>query len=232
MPQRRRCALGAGLSGVSHGPWRDAFLAADLGFAALEVETDSFTVLMGAHGGQPGVVLIAGTGSIAEALRADGTRATVGGWGFRVDDEGSGGWLGLQAVRHGLAAFDGRIHPGPLARRVWMHCGDEREALQQWCSSAGQFECAQLARAVFDCEGSDPRQRACWSRPPWRWRNSRSRSTRAAGCRWPWPAASANGWRRAWAFVRSRIVPARSGPLEGALMLARAAARKETEAVG
>ena len=33
-------------------------------------------------------------------------------------------------------------------------------------------------------------------------------------------------------FVRSRIVPARSGPLEGALMLARAAARKEMEAVG
>ena len=53
VPQRRRCALGAGLSGVSHGLRRDAFLAADPGFAALEVETDSFTVLMGAHGGQP-----------------------------------------------------------------------------------------------------------------------------------------------------------------------------------
>jgi glucosamine kinase len=45
---------GRRISGVSHGRWRDAFLAGDPGFAALEAETDSFTVLMGAHGGQPG----------------------------------------------------------------------------------------------------------------------------------------------------------------------------------
>ena len=37
VPPGERCALAAGLSGVSHGPWRDAFLARDPGFAALEV---------------------------------------------------------------------------------------------------------------------------------------------------------------------------------------------------
>jgi glucosamine kinase len=151
VPSCSRCVLAAGLSGVSHAPWRDEFLARQPGFAAVEAETDSYTMLLGAHGGAPGAILIAGTGSIAEALRADGTRATVGGWGFRVDDEGSGGWLGLQAVRHGLAAFDGRANVSPLARRVWMHCGDERESLQDWCGRAGQFEFAQLARAVFEC---------------------------------------------------------------------------------
>ncbi len=145
-------------------PCATAFLAADPGFARLAAETDSFTMLLGAHGGQPGVILIAGTGSIAEALHADGSRATVGGWGFPVGDEGSGAWLGLDAVRHGQAALDGRANPSPLARRVWMHCGDEREALQAWCAAAGQFEFAQLARAVFDTEAADPHSAALLQR--------------------------------------------------------------------
>jgi glucosamine kinase len=230
VPPWQRCVLAAGLSGVSHGPWREAFLARDPGFAALDAETDSFTMLMGAHGGQPGAILVAGTGSIAEALRADGSRATVGGWGFRVDDEGSGGWLGLQAVRHGLAAFDGRANPSPLARRVWMHCGDERESLQEWCGRAGQFEFAQLARAVFECEESDP---------------VASRLLAQATCaleelalaidprgRLPLAVAGSIGEKlspRMRPFVRGRLVPAQAGPVEGALVLARAL-QKETEA--
>jgi glucosamine kinase len=222
LPGWDRCVLAVGLSGVSHAPWRDAFLARDPGFARLEAETDSFTMLMGAHGGQPGAILIAGTGSIAEALQADGSRATVGGWGFRVDDEGSGGWLGLQAVRHALAAFDGRANTSPLARRVWMHCGDEREALQDWCGSAGQFQFAQLARAVFDCEASDPVA-------------SRLLAQATAALeelalaidprgRLPLAVAGSIGERlapRMRPFVRGRIVTAQAGAAEGALMLAR-----------
>ncbi|MGV3572107.1 MAG: BadF/BadG/BcrA/BcrD ATPase family protein [Ramlibacter sp.] len=156
VPAWDRCALAAGLSGVSHPPLRDAFLAANPGFAELAAETDSFTMLLGAHGGQPGAILIAGTGSIAEALRADGSRATVGGWGFPVADEGSGAWLGLHAMRHAQAAMDGRANVGALARRVWMQCGDDRDSLQGWCASARQFEFAQLARLVFDTEAADP----------------------------------------------------------------------------
>jgi glucosamine kinase len=155
-PKWEQCALAAGLSGVSHPPLREQFLASDPGLAHLEAETDSFTMLLGAHGGKPGAILIAGTGSIAEALRADGSRATVGGWGFPVGDEGSGAWLGLQAVRQAQAALDGRANAGALARRVWMHCGDERDCLQSWCAEAGQHEYAQLARAVFDTEAQDP----------------------------------------------------------------------------
>src|SRR5262245_33588931 len=59
IPTWNRCALAAGLSGVSHAPWREAFLAADPGFARLEAETDSFTMLLGAHGGRPGAIVIA-----------------------------------------------------------------------------------------------------------------------------------------------------------------------------
>jgi glucosamine kinase len=230
VPAWQRCALAAGLSGVSHAPWRQAFLERDPGFGLLEAETDSFTMLMGAHGGQPGAIVIAGTGSIAEALRADGTRATVGGWGFRVDDEGSGGWLGLQAVRHALAAFDGRANAGPLARRVWMHCGDEREALQEWCGSAGQFEFGQLARAVFECEDGDPAAARLLVQAT----EALEELALAIDPRGRLPLAVSGSIGQKLAprlrpYVRSRIVPARAGAAEGALMLAQRAVRKETE---
>ena len=149
------CALGAGLAGVSHQPWRDAFLAANIGFAQVALERDSFTMLLGAHAGQPGAIIAAGTGSVGEALRADGSRAYLGGWGFPIGDEGSGAWLGWQAVRHAQAAMDGRVSAGALARHVWARCGADRVALLDWCRSAGQFEYAQLAPAVFDAETED-----------------------------------------------------------------------------
>lgn len=229
-PAWSRCALAAGLSGVSHAPWREAFLAADPGFAALSAETDSFTMLLGAHGGEPGAIVIAGTGSIAEALRPDGSRATVGGWGFRVGDEGSGGWLGLQAVRHGLAALDGRANASPLARRVWMHCGDEREALQEWCSASGQFAYAQLARAVFECEGTDPAAAALLQQAV----AALEELALAVDPRGRLPLAVAGsvGERLALRLrpaVRCRLVAARAGAAEGALMLARRIARRQAE---
>jgi glucosamine kinase len=232
IPPWQRCALVAGLSGVSHAPWRDAFLARDPGFARLDAETDSFTMLLGAHGGQPGVIVIAGTGSIAEALRADGSRATVGGWGFRVDDEGSGGWLGLQAVRHGLAAFDGRVNASPLARRVWMHCGDERETLQAWCQESGQFEFAQLARAVFDCEATDPAAARMLQE------GTTALEELALAIdprgRLPVVVAGSIGERlapRMRPAVRSRLVGAKAGAAEGALALARRLLEQTEEAL-
>jgi len=156
VPVWERCAVAAGLSGVSHHPWRDAFVADNIGFAHLVAETDSFTTLLGAHGGKPGVILVAGTGSVAEALRPDASRSIVGGWGFPVGDEGSGAWLGLQAARHAQRAIDGRAKVGPLARAVWAACGAERNALQSWCDRAGQFAYASLAPAVFEHESRDP----------------------------------------------------------------------------
>ena len=151
------CALGAGLSGASHAPWGEAFVAANIGFAHLVLDSDSFTMLLGAHAGQPGAVVVAGTGSVGEVLRVDGSRTSVGGWGFPIGDEGSGAWLGWHAVRHAQAAIEGRAPAGALARRVWALCGGEPGALLDWCRAAGQFEYAQLAPVVFDVEASDAR---------------------------------------------------------------------------
>ena len=151
-----RCALGAGLSGANHRPWHLAFLQANPGFARLELETDAFTMLLGAHAGGHGAIVASGTGSVGEVWHADGGRASVGGWGFPIGDEGSGAWLGFHAMQHAQHAMDGRIRPGALAHAVWTRCGDDRDALLGWCAQANQFEYAQLAPLVFDAQAADP----------------------------------------------------------------------------
>lgn len=151
-----RVAVGAGLSGVSNPRWRDAFVSTNPGYAQLVAETDSFAMLVGAHGGRPGAIVVAGTGSMGEVLRPDGSRANVGGWGFPVSDEGSGAWIGLRAVQLAQMAMDGRKPAGPLARAVWEACGDDHATLQAWCGQAGQFAYAQVAPLVFETEASDP----------------------------------------------------------------------------
>jgi len=56
----------------------------------------------------PGVVFIAGTGSVAYGVNKRGKRVRVGGWGHFVGDEGSGYWVGKEGVRAALRAYDGR----------------------------------------------------------------------------------------------------------------------------
>ncbi len=151
-----RCALGAGLSGANHRPWHLAFVQANPGFARLELETDAFTMLLGAHAGGFGAIVASGTGSVGEVWHTDGRRASVGGWGFPIGDEGSGAWLGFHAMQHAQHAMDGRAKPGVLAHAVWLRCGKEPDALLGWCAQANQFEYAQLAPLVFDAESTDP----------------------------------------------------------------------------
>lgn len=160
-PAWQDCALGLGLSGANSPPLRDAFLRAAPAGAHLVLANDSDTALLGAHGGRPGVLLIAGTGSIGQVLRADGSRAQVGGWGWVNGDEGSGAWLGLAAMRHAQRAFDGREPAGPLALQLWQRVrtdtglSDGAEALLAWCAEAGQQRYATLAPAVFEREADD-----------------------------------------------------------------------------
>lgn len=72
------------------------------------VTTDAALALEVAVGAGPGIVVIAGTGSIACARDAQGRLLRAGGWGSAWDDAGSGYDLGRQAVRAALRALDGR----------------------------------------------------------------------------------------------------------------------------
>jgi glucosamine kinase len=149
-PPFERIAIGLGLAGVHNRQWAAEFAAANPGYAALVLETDAFTTLMGAHGGAPGAIVAIGTGSVGEVLLPDGTRREVGGWGFPAGDEASGGWIGLRAINHIQQVLDGRRKPSAFADAVIARCGGSRDAVQVWLGKATQTAYASLAPLVLD----------------------------------------------------------------------------------
>jgi N-acetylglucosamine kinase-like BadF-type ATPase len=81
--------------------------------ARVLVVNDALIALEAGLPDAPGIVIIAGTGSIAYGRNAAGQAARAGGWGYVLGDEGSGYWLGRQALRAVVRAADGR---GPATR--------------------------------------------------------------------------------------------------------------------
>lgn len=65
-----------------------------------------------------GIVVSAGTGSIAYGVDPSGETARSGGWGYLLGDEGSAFWLGHAAVRQGIRAVDGRGPATTLFDRI------------------------------------------------------------------------------------------------------------------
>jgi glucosamine kinase len=76
------------------------------GAPSIEVVGDSVITLEAAFGTGPGVIAIAGTGSIVYGRNAAGKTARAGGWGFAVSDEGSGHWIGRRAISAILSVRD------------------------------------------------------------------------------------------------------------------------------
>ncbi len=72
------------------------------------VTSDAVIAHAGALNGEPGVVLIAGTGVVALAIDANGALCTADGWGPWLGDEGGGAWIGAAGLRAALRAHDGR----------------------------------------------------------------------------------------------------------------------------
>jgi glucosamine kinase len=81
---------------------------------AIEVIGDMEIALQSAFGGGAGVIVIAGTGAIAYGRNDRGEAARAGGWGRLVGDEGSGHWIGVQAIRAALREYDRGADSGLL----------------------------------------------------------------------------------------------------------------------
>jgi len=75
--------------------------------ARLVVTTDAAIALSGATAGEPGIVAIAGTGSIAYGRNARGQTARAGGWGYVFGDEGGAFDIVRRALRAVLRAAEG-----------------------------------------------------------------------------------------------------------------------------
>ncbi|BAS28277.1 hypothetical protein LIP_2436 [Limnochorda pilosa] len=76
--------------------------------SSVELVHDGVGALLAGTLGGPGLLLLAGTGSLALALGPEGQEVRAGGWGYLLGDEGSGYWIGREAIRAALRAHDGR----------------------------------------------------------------------------------------------------------------------------
>jgi glucosamine kinase len=123
----------------------------------IEIVGDQVIAMEAAFGGGPGVIVIAGTGSIAYGRNASGELARTGGWGFAISDEGSGHWIGRTAVATSLRAYDQAGHQGtsPLLEGI-MKFWDVRlvEQLVVMANSAPDFS-ALLSIVLTANEGGD-----------------------------------------------------------------------------
>ncbi|MEK9135653.1 MAG: BadF/BadG/BcrA/BcrD ATPase family protein, partial [Bacteroidota bacterium] len=116
----------------------------------LFVETDARAALEGAFGGGPGVVVIAGTGSIIVGKTQRSDLLTIGGWGRILGDEGSGYFIGREALRAVTLQLDRRGEATKLKDKIaevhhWQTRADIIKAVYQ-----EKIELSQLAPLVLE----------------------------------------------------------------------------------
>jgi N-acetylglucosamine kinase-like BadF-type ATPase len=122
------------------------------------IVSDAASALAGGTGCRPGVVVIAGTGSIAYGENKLGETARAGGWGWRLGDEGSGYTIGLKAVMAALRAHDGRGPETVLKQKIVSHLGlGSIEDIIDWVYEPGREprDIAYLVPLVREAEGDE-----------------------------------------------------------------------------
>ena len=179
---------------------------------------DSVVAHAGAFGGGSGVVVIAGTGSAAYAVTADGRTRSAGGWGYVFGDEGSAFWI---ARRYFERAIAGSIDARPLL--AFFDCQDLRGVARAFYTGAiAREHFARFARvALADDELAEAAAREL------------AELAHACVIERPCEVAFVGGLLSAQAFrervrsAASRVLPdcpvvaPRADPAEGALLLAR-----------
>ncbi len=89
----------------------------------LRIANDDVNALASVTAGKPGVVVIAGTGTIAYGENARGRSESASGWGFLLGDEGAGFWMARKAIAAACRAYDGRNDDTALTRMLLAEAG-------------------------------------------------------------------------------------------------------------
>ena len=122
---------------------------------------DVVIAMEAAFGIGPGVIVIAGTGSIAYGRNSAGQTARAGGWGFAISDEGSGHWIGRSAVAACMRAYDeaADVHSSGLLDNIMKSWGiSSREQLVVAANKSPDFA-ALFPAVVSAAEAGDARAR-------------------------------------------------------------------------
>lgn len=87
----------------------------------IKAESDAVAALASGAFGGPGLALISGTGCVTFSQNSLGKQMVCGGWGYLLGDEGSGFWIGLQAIKAAIRAQEGS-GPATLLKELVMKC--------------------------------------------------------------------------------------------------------------
>ena len=163
LPVDRAAVGAAGAGRVQEQAELEAALRAAGVARRVKVLADGEVALTMAFAHGPGVVVTAGTGSIAYARDAGGAVHRAGGYGWQLGDEGGGYWLGRSALDAAARAQDGRGEGSTLLARLLGALGLQHfDDLVRWTATATPAQVASLAPHVLNAarEGEVVAQRA------------------------------------------------------------------------
>jgi glucosamine kinase len=145
--------LVVGAAGAGREPEREELrkaLRAENLAPTVVVTTDIDIALAAAFSDGPGIVVSAGTGSVAVGRDKAGKRHRIGGYGWQMGDEGSGYAIGRAALGAVSRAIDGRSPKTALSERI-LHAtrSSDFDALVRWAATASPAEVAALAPHVL-----------------------------------------------------------------------------------
>ncbi len=137
------------LAGASEPSYLAAAQSYPHPFRKAVIITDAHAACLGAHRQRDGGVVVAGTGTVGWAV-VRGNTFRVGGLGLPVSDEGSGAWLGCEALRRVLWALDGRLAWTSLLHAIAADFGNDPHVVVHWADTASPAQFGSLAPRVFD----------------------------------------------------------------------------------
>ena len=190
-------------------------------FAELVFSSDLHTALLGAHGGEDGVVMITGTGSCAAGLQ-NGKVTQYGGYGFQLGDQASGAWLGQMAARQALLVADKLGHDSLLWQEVsqFYNCSTP-SGLVERLNNALPGEFARFAPRLFELAKDDAAAAAIVKEGAGYLNELANRALINSNMNLVFSGGLATVWRPYLAeSVAARIKPALHGPEWGAVYLA------------
>jgi glucosamine kinase len=145
--------LVVGAAGAGREPEREELrtaLRSENLVSHIVVTTDIEIALAAAFADGPGIVVSAGTGSVAVGRDRTGTRHRIGGYGWQMGDEGSGYAIGRASLGAVSRAKDGRSPPTALSDRLLRATrSSDFDALVRWAAGASPAEVAALAPHVL-----------------------------------------------------------------------------------
>lgn len=148
--------VGLALAGAEHQTSWFAFMQQSHPFASMTLNTDAYGACLGAHNGNDGAIIIAGTGSCGLFIHQS-QQHIVGGREFPISDQGSGAAMGLHLIQQLVLIHDGIRPATALSDAIFAYFADDIDQVVSWSKNALPRDYGQFCPQVFlFAEQGDP----------------------------------------------------------------------------